>query len=318
MARVTVVIPAYNAEATIASTLESVFEQTFRDFEVICVDDGSTDRTKSIVRGFADRVRILEQSNSGPSAARNLGAARSSGDYLAFLDADDLWVPRMLERMVAAFDSDPATSLIFCDAAICDSEGRALGTSIVGKGYDHPPSLDELLTRLWPIMPSAALVRRSLYEKAGGFWDELRGASYRFEDIDFYIRMREQGPFAYIPEQLVTWRFAWFPKPLKKLPDYSQAIHKFEPYLQQHYGVSARPLVDARRRAPRSILANIGLTALREGDRRRARAAFARALRVGPFRLRNCLRWLRTFLPHRIAMGLTGAGTRTARGSTRA
>ncbi len=313
MPRVSVIIPAYNAAATIASTVESVLAQTLQDFEIICVDDGSTDPTVTIIKQFGDRVRLIEQPNSGPAAGRNNGARNSSGEYLAFLDADDVWAPQFLERSAAALDSDPVLSLVYCNCALADSESVALDTSLVGKGFNHAPSLKELLTQLWPIMPSAALVRRSAYEACGGYRDALKGASFRFEDTDFWIKMREQGPFGYIDEPLITWRFAWFPKQLKRLPDYSKALHVFEAYLQERYGVSAAPLVDARMRAPRSILATIGLKALRDGDRPRARAAFARAIRVDPYRLKNYLRWMRTFLPHRLARSLSGGKARRAR-----
>jgi len=308
--RVSVIIPAYNAAATIAATVESVLAQSFRDFEIIAVDDGSTDHTREILAGFGVRVRLIEQHNDGPAAARNVGARASAGDLLAFLDADDLWRPTMLERAAAALYSEPAATLVYFNALIADSEGVELGTSLVGSGFDHAPSLNELLTQLWPIMPSAAVVRRSAYERCGGYRDELKGASFRFEDVDFWIRMREQGPFIYTAEPLVVWRFAWFPNKLKKLPDYSKALHVFEPFLQEHYGVSARPLVEARMRAPRSILATIGLKALRENDRARARAAFARAIMVDPYRLKNYLRLMRTWLPYALARRLSGASNR--------
>jgi glycosyltransferase involved in cell wall biosynthesis len=313
VARVSVIIPAYNAAATIAGTVDSVVAQTLQDFEIICVDDGSNDRTLAILEQYGDRVRIVEQANNGPAGARNNGARHSSGEYVAFLDADDVWMPQMLERTVAVLDADPSLSLAYCNCALADSEGVALDTALVGKGFDHAPSLNELLTKLWPIMPSAALARRSAYDKCGGYRDELRGASFRFEDVDFWIKMREQGPFAYLPEQLVIWRFAWFPRQLKRLPDYSKAPHVFEAYLNEHYGVSALPLVEARARAPRSILATIGLKALRDGDRARARAAFARAIKVDRYRLKNYLRWMRTLLPYRLARSLSGGSSRRAR-----
>jgi glycosyltransferase involved in cell wall biosynthesis len=311
--RVSVIIPAYNAAATIAGTIDSVIAQTLQDFEIICVDDGSTDGTLAIIKRYGDRVQLIEQANSGPAAARNNGARNSSGEYLAFLDADDVWTPQFVERSVAALDADPALSLVYCNCALADSEGVPIDTSLVGKSFDHAPSLHELLTQLWPIMPSAAIVRRSAYDACGGYRDALKGASFRFEDVDFWIKMREQGPFGYIDEPLITWRFAWFPRQLKRLPDYSKALHVFEAYLQERYGVSAAPLVDARARAPRSILATIGLKAMRDGDRLRARAAFARAIRVDPYRLKNYLRWMRTFLPHRLAQSLSGGSSRRAR-----
>jgi glycosyltransferase involved in cell wall biosynthesis len=311
--RVSVIIPAYNAAATVAGTVASVLAQTLPDFEIVCVDDGSTDATLALIKNFGDRVRLIEQPNSGPAAARNHGARNSSGEYLAFLDADDLWTPTFLERSIAALDADPALSLAYCNCALADSDGVPIDTALVGKGFDHAPSLRELLTQLWPIMPSAALVRRTAYDACGGYRDALKGASFRFEDVDFWIKMREQGPFAYLDAPLITWRFAWFPRQLKRLPDYSKALHVFEAYLQERYGVSAAPLVDARARAPRSILATIGLKALRDGDRPRARAAFARAIKVDPYRLKNYLRWTRTWLPHRLAQSLSGASARRAR-----
>jgi glycosyltransferase involved in cell wall biosynthesis len=317
VSRVSVIIPAYNAAATIAATVDSVLGQTFSDFEIICVDDGSIDRTKAILSSYyaeyPDRMLLADQPNNGPAAARNHGARLSSGEYLAFLDADDIWMPNFLERTVAALDADPALALVYCNASLADSEGVDLGAALIGQGVDHAPSLNELLTQLWPIMPSAALVRRTAYDHGHGYRNELRGASFRFEDVDFWIRMREQGPFKFIPEELIVWRFAWFPRELKKLPDYSKALHVFEAYLQEHYGVSAVPLVEARSRAPRSILAHIGLKALRDGDRPRARAAFARAIQVDRYRFKNYLRWIRTFLPHRLAQSLSGGSSRGAR-----
>ena len=313
MPRVSVIVPAYNAAATIAGTLDGVLGQNFQDFEIICVDDGSSDRTRPVVEGYAGRVRLVEQANSGPAAARNNGARNSSGEYLAFLDADDVWMPQFLERTVAVLEADRSLSLVYSNCAVADSKGVPIDTTLIGKGYGHAPSLNDLLTRLWPIMPSAALVRRSAYEKCGGYRDDLRGASFRFEDVDFWIKMRELGPFAYIDDPLITWRFALFPAQLKRLPDYSKALHIFEQYMHSRYGVSAAPLVQARTRAPRSILATIGLKALRDGDSTRARAAFARAIRVDPYRLKNYLRWTRTFLPPKLAHSLSGGGSRRAR-----
>ena len=123
MSRVSVIVPAYNAAATIAGTVESVFAQTFRDFELIVVDDGSTVRTREILAGFGDRVRLIEQHNNGPAAARNAGARLASGEYLAFLDADDLWRPTMLARAVAELDADSSSTLVFFNASVADSEG---------------------------------------------------------------------------------------------------------------------------------------------------------------------------------------------------
>src|ERR1700732_2233431 len=108
MPRVSVIIPVFNAARTIEQAIASVRAQTFTDFEMVAVDDGSIDGSIEILRRYGDAVKILQQQkNRGPSAARNLGIANSSGEYLGFLDADDWWKPELLARMVAPLERDP-------------------------------------------------------------------------------------------------------------------------------------------------------------------------------------------------------------------
>lgn len=112
-----VVIPAYNAEETIGATLRSVFAQTCKEFEVIVVDDGSTDRTAGVIEGLDhEAVQLVRQSKSGPSAARNHGIEVARGTYVSFLDADDLWLPEYLDAMRAAFQREPQAGIAFTDA----------------------------------------------------------------------------------------------------------------------------------------------------------------------------------------------------------
>src|SRR5205085_1624302 len=112
MPEISVVIPAYNAGRTISAALASVFAQTYRDFEVIVVDDGSTDDTPERVDEWADRLVSIRQPNGGPGRARNEAIARARGRLVAFLDADDVWLPRKLERQVAYFQRFPTTGLL--------------------------------------------------------------------------------------------------------------------------------------------------------------------------------------------------------------
>src|SRR5436190_1570422 len=104
MPQVSVIVPAFNAGRTISAALASVFAQTYRDFEVIVVDDGSTDDTAARIAEWGDRVLYVRQPNGGPARARNTGIGRSRGRLVAFLDADDVWLPEKLERQVAYFD----------------------------------------------------------------------------------------------------------------------------------------------------------------------------------------------------------------------
>ena len=125
MPRVTVLIPTYNAAAYLTETLESVCTQTFRDFELLIVDDGSRDDTLAMARRFESRLtlRIIEQANAGPAAARNNGVRQAHGEYVAFIDSDDLMMPRRLEAQLALFDADPALGLAHTDLMTFDDRG---------------------------------------------------------------------------------------------------------------------------------------------------------------------------------------------------
>ena len=298
--RVSVIVPVYNGAATVAAALESILAQSFSDFEIVAVDDGSTDDSMKVLEHYRPRVRVLTQQNRGPSAARNLGVRNSSGEYLGFLDADDLWRPKFLERTVAALDKDSASVLVYTDLELADSTGLAMGARLIGKR--GLPTVRDMLERLWPILPSSVVMRRDAFERAGGFPEELTS----FEDVYFWLLAREQGNFSYIEEPLVIWRFALFPAPLKPAGGQEAAGRVFDQMLQLRYGVSGLAHVAARQRAPRSILGYIGLHALARGDQLMARRAFGAALRTDPWRLKNYLRYARTYLPRAIARALSG------------
>ncbi len=300
MPRVSVVIPVFNAASTVAGAIESVLAQTFTDFEIIAIDNGSTDRSREVLAQYSSHVKVLQEPKRGPSAARNTGVRAASGEYLGFLDADDWWRPNMLERTVQTLDRDPDCALVYTDLALVDSTGREQMASLVGES--HPPTVNEMLERLWPILPSGVLMRRRAFDLAGGFEEVL----IAFEDVYLWLRAREHGKFLYLAEPLAVWRFALFPEPLKPGGGQQEAGRIFEQMVRERYGVSAHHHVLARRRAPRSILGYIGLRALREGDRALARRAFARAIRFDRLRIRNYLRLGRTLLPEAMARALSG------------
>ena len=127
--RVSVVIPSYNYGRYLAAAIESVLAQTYSNVEVIVVDDGSTDDSAEVLRRYGDRLRCLRQPNGGVSAARNHGIRESSGEFIAFLDADDLWHPEKLERQLPLF-KNPRVGMVHCGVQYVDAEGRPLGTRI--------------------------------------------------------------------------------------------------------------------------------------------------------------------------------------------
>jgi glycosyltransferase involved in cell wall biosynthesis len=298
MARVSAIIPVFNGAATITEAVDSALAQTYGEIELIIVDDGSTDATRDLLRRYGDRIKIIDRSgpqeHRGSGPARNAGCAVATGEYLAFLDADDTWRPEMVARTVAALDAEPDCVLAYCNLALMDSAGRELGASLLGTGFERSPTLDDLLSRAWPIMPSSLVVRRAVYDAVGGFAEEL-GTAY--DDIYFCLMARERGRFHYIPEQLGTWRFSLFPQRLKAGKRGGSPRRAFERLVHDHFGVAADNLIRSRSRAPRSILGYIGLMALQRGDRVTARQAFIRALELDRYRLKNYFRLMKTFLP---------------------
>jgi glycosyltransferase involved in cell wall biosynthesis len=311
MVRVSAIIPVYNGSTTLRPAIDSVLEQSSCGLELIVVDDGSTDSTPAIISSYGASVRRIRQSNAGPAAARNTGVRNACGQYLAFLDADDRWLPGMLDRSIAMLDSDPDCVMAYGNLLMVDSDGHSLASYLITGEYAHAPSMEEILERMWPIMPSAALIRRAAFNACGGFVEDFKGAG--FEDAFLWLRLREQGHFRYIPEALAAWRFSWFPRPLKIQPC-RRDPETFARLVRQRYGVDPSRLVAARIRATRSILGYAGLRALQLGDRQSARRAFAGALKLDPFRARNIFRFVRTFLPLQLARSLSG---RTRGGSER-
>ena len=161
--KVSVVIPTHNDESTIAQTLESVFAQRVEGgFEVIVVNDGSTDGTRAVLEKFGERIRVIDQKNQGVAAARNAGITAAAGEYIALLDADDTWIGDVLQKTVPVLDKNPACVAVFTDGMEMDGAGRVINPNYVEPGCDHPPTLDEMLGgRPWPILVGSIIIRRN-------------------------------------------------------------------------------------------------------------------------------------------------------------
>lgn len=197
---VSVVIVTYNKGPTIGPAIESVLRQTYRDFEVLVVDDGSRDDTAQRVRRFGDRVRYLPKENGGTGSARNLGIAESRGEVVAFLDGDDLWLPRKLEIQMAAFQQEPRIVAVQCSAYCVDSRLRV--TEVRTCHPRHDTLLDFLLFRNLPAFSSAVVVRRSVIQDLGGFGTDLVILS----DWDMACRLARVGTLRSVPDRLVLYR----------------------------------------------------------------------------------------------------------------
>jgi glycosyltransferase involved in cell wall biosynthesis len=192
MPRVSVVVPAYNAEAYLAETLASVREQSYDDWEVVVADDGSTDRTVEIAESLGERFVVARgASNEGPAAARNRALAAASGELVAFLDADDLWAPGFLTRMTQLYDDERdrgRVGIVACDARLLGADGfRAETYMELMRVPDEVTVAGMLVTNA--IFVSGALAPRAVVDEAGGFSPELFGT----EDYDLWLRILELG-----------------------------------------------------------------------------------------------------------------------------
>lgn len=199
---VSVVIPVYNHARYLAEAIASALEQTRPAAEVIVVDDGSTDETPQVLARHRDRVRVVEQANRGVAAARNAGAALARGELLAFLDADDAWLPGKLEAQAARFAAEPALGLVHCAVEEIDAQGRRLRT--LTEGMDGRVAEEMLLFRRAVILGggSGAVVPRARFEEVGGF-DEGLGTS---ADWDLHHRIARRAPVGFVPQVLLRYR----------------------------------------------------------------------------------------------------------------
>jgi GT2 family glycosyltransferase len=209
-----VLVPAHNAEATIASAIGSVLRQTRSDFELIIVDDGSTDATTSRIEPFLrdSRIRLLSQANRGLGGARNTAIADARGKYVSLLDSDDLWLPHYLEIMGSALDANADAGLAYIDSAwiLHDSTGRIRRVRRVEAVSPRAPStamqpgelLRDLVERGNYIFVGAT-IRKSVLDRIGGFRVDVQGV----EDYEMWLRLAAQGyRFVRCPSRLVIYR----------------------------------------------------------------------------------------------------------------
>lgn len=202
-AKVSVIIPTYNYGRFIAEAIESVLEQAYPASEIIVVDDGSTDDTEIVVAKFGEKVQYIKQANGGVCAARNNGFAKSTGDIIAFLDADDTWMPEKIEKQVAKFAEDAEIGLVHCGTREFDSaSGETRALQIEGKeGW----VANEHILFDKPVInfsSSVLMISRKAIDDVGGFDTRLKNG----EDWEFCLRVARKYKVGFVPEALVNYR----------------------------------------------------------------------------------------------------------------
>lgn len=205
MPYVSVILPTYRRAHLVGRALQSVLAQSYPDFEVIVVDDGSLDGTREVIARFADpRVRYIFQENRGLAGARNTGVRAARGTYIAFLDDDDEYLPTKLAQQVPALDAHPEYSVVYSDVYLCDADGKPMRLVADALGRGSPPTgmVLEALVQGNFLVSNAPLVRRECFSQVGLFDERLRV----FEDWDFWVRLACETRFLYQPGAVACYR----------------------------------------------------------------------------------------------------------------
>jgi len=200
-AKVSVIIPVYNAEPFIGETIRSVLAQTYRNLEVLAIDDGSKDKSGEIIRGFTDpRVRYLPKENGGVSRARNFGIERAQGEFIALLDHDDTWLPEKLERQMPLFE-DPGVGLVFSDSYKIDATGKRLGTFFMREHPFRGEVAGELLINNF-VSCLTAVIRKKVFDETGMFDPRFSFS----EEYDLFLRIALEYRFDFVASPLANYR----------------------------------------------------------------------------------------------------------------
>ena len=298
---VSIVIPAYKVARYIEETLESVFAQTFTDFEVIVVNDGSPDSEEfeSAIKPYLGRIRYLKQENSGASVARNTGVQAARGEFIAFLDADDLWLPTYLEEQIR-FIRERGCDLACADATFFGDSAADERTYMEALMSDAPPAGDvtflQLVDAERSLITSGVVARRQPIIQVGLFDELLRNA----QDLDLWLRLARQGArLSY--QRRVLLRYRCRPDGLTgdAVNSHLRELRIFDK-IEQSYDLSPQERAEVlavitNRRALLEF--ELGKLYAARGDGRQARESFVRADRLRPtWKTRTAL-WLNRLTP---------------------
>jgi glycosyltransferase involved in cell wall biosynthesis len=290
MPRISAIIPAFNgASRYLDQAIGSVLAQTYRDRELIVVDDGSTDETGRLVLRFPQARYFRRGENGGQAAARNDGARLAAGEFLAFLDQDDLWEPLFLAETLSALEQAPAAALVHADGYQVSERNDILEYDA---GMKHRASVTQILRGGHDVATSGSLFRRTCFDAVGGY----DAALPVWEDIDLAIRLYRRYPLLHLPKPLYRHRL-YGHNVSREIPS-ERALLGRRRFLEKH-GAACRPGTPEAR-ALRSdwarYFADLGKHEWRAGRPADARRAFVQALRYQPGSLKNLLRLLRSYL----------------------
>lgn len=201
MSKVSIIIPTYNSQKTIEETIASVQQQSFTDYEIIIIDDGSQDNTVAVIKNIVEpRLQLFVYENGGVATARNRGISQATGEFIAFLDADDLWSPDKLASQVAALSQNPQSKVVYSWTKYIDEQGKPLFS---GTRYSYRGDVySQLLQTNFITNASNILIHRDALDLVAGFNPELAYTA----DWDFYLRLAKNFNFAVVPKFQIYYR----------------------------------------------------------------------------------------------------------------
>jgi glycosyltransferase involved in cell wall biosynthesis len=269
---ISVIIPVYNGRKTISPVIQSVLDQTYPPSEIIVVDDGSTDGTSELVEDtFGESVKCVRQENRGVSFARNMGASRASGEWLAFLDSDDVWLPRKLEEQVRAVRERPSCGAVLSEVFFVDANDNVTGQSSRNADCSRRESYLNDIVKNPILLPSTMMIKRDKFMELGKFDESL----FTAEDLDFHLNLAARSELVVVDKPLV--RYLRSDRGLSALKrTYGDSVFVIERFVASH-----ADLLD--RRSAREALVQAYLRAQKgyaiHKDYRASARAFGKAVR---------------------------------------
>lgn len=200
--KVSVIIPNYNYANYISRTIDSVLAQTYKNLEIIVIDDGSKDNSLETLKKYGDKITVLTQQNQGVSRARNNGTANSNGEYIAFLDADDIWLPEKLETQMQRFFDDAEIGLVHCSMDFIDPNDQPCGENYNGMEGNVAEEFLRFEKGVVVGAGSTGVVTRRIFDELGGFDERLSTAA----DWDFCYRLATKYKLGFVRKPLVLYR----------------------------------------------------------------------------------------------------------------
>lgn len=279
MPKVSVIIPTYNRADLLPRTIRSVLDQTFGDFELLIIDDGSTDSTKSVVQEYANqdkRIKYIYQNNSGaPARPKNTGIKAAEGEYIAFLDHDDEWLPGKLEKQLAVFNSsyNKNLGLVGCDGFVVNSSGAVVKELKMPSKDNY---VEGLLNSNFIFSSSSVLVRKDVFDKVG-----LHDESFKMgDDWDMWLRISQAYDLDFIHQPLFKYHqhgnnISKLILKKEKIEEYERELKKYSDLYRSYPNAYSKKLID------------IGRLYFFAGNPGKARRYFLNSVAVSPLKLKT-------------------------------